>query len=381
MENIIISAIISFILTFYAIPIIIMVANSKKLFDHPDARKIHLTPIPSLGGFGIFAGFLVALLLMAEINAVSQGFQYYIAAFLITFFVGMKDDVLVISPMKKFIGQLVVAVILMFKANLLIVTMHGFMGVGVIHPTFSYFLTGLTILVIMNAFNLIDGIDALATSIGIITTSVFSLFFFFNDDMFFALMGFTFAASLLAFLIYNFSPARIFMGDTGSMLLGLVNAILVIRFIETAESSNIFPLLGSPAMGFGILALPLLDTLRVFGIRILHARSPFSPDRNHLHHILLDKGLSHTSVTLILSLATIIMIVLTYIALPIGTTKVILGQIVLFFSCITVLTQVRPKMKGMKVIKNHELDENELSRKVRDIFSYNENSAKTSEKD
>jgi len=294
MENIIISAIISFILTFYAIPIIILVANSKKLFDHPDARKIHLTPIPSLGGFGIFAGFLVALLLMAETNSVSQGFQYYIAAFLITFFVGMKDDVLVISPMKKFIGQLVVAVILMFKANLLIVTMHGFMGVGIIHPTFSYFLTGLTILVVMNAFNLIDGIDALAATIGIITASVFSIFFFLNNDMFFALMGFTFAASLLAFLIYNFSPARIFMGDTGSMLLGLVNAILVIRFIETAESSNILPVLGSPAMGFGILALPLLDTLRVFGIRILHGRSPFSPDRNHLHHLLLDKGLSHT---------------------------------------------------------------------------------------
>ena len=381
MENIIISAIISFILTFYAIPIIILVANSKKLFDHPDARKIHLTPIPSLGGFGIFAGFLVALLLMADTNSVSQGFQYYIASFLITFFVGMKDDVLVISPMKKFIGQLVVAVILMFKANLLIVTMHGFMGVGIIHPTFSYFLTGLTILVVMNAFNLIDGIDALAATIGIITASVFSIFFFLNNDMFFALMGFTFAASLLAFLIYNFSPARIFMGDTGSMLLGLVNAILVIRFIETAESSNIFPVLGSPAMGFGILALPLLDTLRVFGIRILHGRSPFSPDRNHLHHLLLDKGLSHTEVTVVLAVSTVVMIVMTYFALPIGTTNVILAQIVLFFAGITILTQSRTKMKGMKVIKNKDLDENELSRKVRNIFSYTENSAKTGEKD
>ncbi len=381
MENIIISAIISFILTFYAIPIIILVANSKKLFDHPDARKIHLTPIPSLGGFGIFAGFLVALLLMADTNSVSQGFQYYIAAFLITFFVGMKDDVLVISPMKKFIGQLVVAVILMFKANLLIVTMHGFMGVGIIHPTFSYFLTGLTILVVMNAFNLIDGIDALAATIGIITASVFSIFFFLNNDMFFALMGFTFAASLLVFLIYNFSPARIFMGDTGSMLLGLVNAILVIRFIETAESSNIFPVLGSPAMGFGILALPLLDTLRVFGIRILHGRSPFSPDRNHLHHLLLDKGLSHTEVTVVLAVSTVVMIVMTYFALPIGTTNVILAQIVLFFAGITILTQSRTKMKGMKVIKNKDLDENELSRKVRNIFSYTENSAKTGEKD
>ena len=134
-------------------------------------------------------------------------------------------------------------------------------------------------------------------------------------------------------------------------------------------------------MGFGILALPLLDTLRVFGIRILHGRSPFSPDRNHLHHLLLDKGLSHTEVTVVLAVSTVVMIVMTYFALPIGTTNVILAQIVLFFAGITILTQSRTKMKGMKVIKNKDLDENELSRKVRNIFSYTENSAKTGEKD
>ena len=169
---------------------------------------------------------------------------------------------------------------------------------------------------------------------------------------------------------------------TGTGKFSLVNAILVIRFIETAESSNFFPILASPAMGFGILALPLLDTLRVFGKRILHGRSPFSPDRNHLHHILLDKGFSHNAVTLILSITTLLIIVITYFALPLGTTKVIICQIAIFFTAITLLTSSKTKVKGgMKVVKNNANDENEISKKVRNIFSYQESAAKTSEKD
>ena len=381
MENVIISGILSFILTFYAIPIIIMVANSKKLYDLPDERKIHVTPIPSLGGLGIFAGFLISLLIMADIGSVTTGFQYYVACMLIIFFVGIKDDILIISPMKKLIGQIVVAAILIFKANLVIASMHGFLNVGIIHPTFSYFLSLFTILVIMNAYNLIDGIDGLAGSIGIITAGVFSIFFFLNGDMFFALMAFSFAMSLLAFLIYNFSPARIFMGDTGSMLIGLVNAILVIRFIETAEGSNIFPVLSAPAMGFGILALPLLDTLRVFGIRMLHGRSPFSPDRNHLHHILLDKGLSHTTITIYLSLTTVAFIVLTYFMLPIGTTKVILIQIVLFFSGIVALTYSKTNSSKLKVIKGDKFEDDNIRLQVRNIVSYIGKSGKSVGKD
>ncbi|MFX7506643.1 hypothetical protein ABTJ37_20230, partial [Acinetobacter baumannii] len=148
------------------------------------------------------------------------------------------------------------------------------------------------------------------------------------------LFGFSFAASLAAFLIYNYSPARIFMGDTGAMLVGAVNAILVIHFINTAETSRILPVLATPAMGFGVLLIPLLDTLRVFGIRIIHGRSPFSPDRNHIHHLLLDRGYSHMKVTLLLSISAILFIVFTFFALPMGTTKVISAQIIVFFGAV-----------------------------------------------
>ncbi|WP_298299022.1 MraY family glycosyltransferase [Hydrotalea sp.] len=334
MEKIIIGGLLSYIITLLAIPAIIQIAKMKKLYDLPDDRKVHATPVPSLGGVGIFAGFLIAFLLLSDLAPRGHSFPFYIAAFVVVFFFGVKDDILVITPLKKFLGQLAVAIILMYKSQLLIDNMHGFLNIGIIPPVFSYPLTMFTIIVVMNSFNLIDGVDGLAASIGFITCTLFSLFFYLNNDWLFALMGISMSGALLAFLRFNFAPARIFMGDTGAMLLGLVNAILVIHFIKTAEGSNILPVYAAPAMGFGILLLPLLDTLRVFGIRIFNKRSPFSADRNHLHHMLLDRGYSHKKITLCLSVVSILFIVLSYAALPLGTTKVILAQIILFFSAI-----------------------------------------------
>jgi len=370
-QIIIIGCVLSFIVSFYAIPVIITVANKKKLYDIPDERKIHTTPISSLGGLGIFIGFMIGLLITINDLKSIPGFQYYIASFLVIFFFGIKDDILVLSPIKKLIGQFIVAFILMVKAGLLIKNMHGFLGIGIINDPLAYCLTLFTILVVMNAYNLIDGVDGLAGTIGIITASIFAFFFYLNGDIFFSLLGFCFAASLLAFLIYNYSPAKIFMGDTGAMLSGAINAILVIRFIATAEEGpKILPVLASPAMGFGILLMPLLDTLRVFGIRIMHGRSPFSPDRNHLHHILLDRGMSHMAVTFTIATSALCFIALSYFSLPLGTTKVILLQIVIFFLGIMVLNMTKPRKRGeMRVIKG-ELDENKtLGKKVRNFVS------------
>lgn len=337
MEKIIIGGLLAFIITLLAIPAIIQIAKMKKLYDVPDDRKVHATPVPSLGGVGIFAGFIIAFLLLSDLAPRGHSFPFYIAAFIVVFFFGVKDDILIITPLKKFLGQLAVAIILMYKSQLLIDDMHGFLNIGIIPPVFSYPLTMFTIIVVMNSFNLIDGVDGLAASIGLITCTLFALFFYLNNDWLFALMGIAMSGALLGFLRFNFSPARIFMGDTGAMLLGLVNAILVIHFIKTAEGTHILPVYAAPAMGFGILLLPLLDTLRVFGIRIFNKRSPFSADRNHLHHMLLDRGYSHKKITICLSIASILFIVLSYIALPLGTTKVILSQIILFFSAIFLL--------------------------------------------
>jgi UDP-GlcNAc:undecaprenyl-phosphate GlcNAc-1-phosphate transferase len=352
MKLIILGSFLSFIVCFYAIPLIIFIANEKKLFDKPDDRKIHINRVSSLGGLGIFAGFIMALLLCNDITNSVQAFQFIVASFMVVFFFGIKDDILVLSPLKKIIGQLITALILVFKARLIISDMHGFLTIGTINQTTSYFLSIFTIIVVMNAYNLIDGVDGLAGIVGVITSGFFGLFFFINGDFFYSLIGFAFASSLLGFLIYNYSPAKIFMGDTGAMLNGVVNAILVIHFIETAQESKIFPIASSPAMGFGVLIMPLLDTLRVFFIRMIHGRSPFSPDRNHLHHLLLDRGMNHKKVTLIIASSCIFFIFFTYKLLQFGTTLVILTQIAFFFSGILALYLTKSKETGsLKVVK------------------------------
>lgn len=361
MENIIIGCLLAFVIGFYAMPIIILVSNQKKLFDLPGHRKVHTAPIPTLGGLGIFVGFMMGLLLTLDIATIANQLQYFLAAFSIVFFFGIKDDILNLVPMKKLMGQVAVAAILIFKANLVISNMHGFLGMLVIHPTISYLLTTFTIIVTMNAYNLIDGVDGLAGTIGIITSTVFATFFYINGDMFYALMGFVFAASLVSFLIYNYSPARIFMGDTGSMLAGIINAILAIRFIGTATDAKVFHILAAPAMAFGILLMPLMDTLRVFAIRILHGRSPFSPDRNHLHHLLLDRGLNHMQVTATISITSLFFIVLTYFALPLGATGVIALQTTLFFSGIFTLGKIKTTEQKIAILKNSDIDRNEIT--------------------
>ena len=370
MGNVLLSGIIAFIITFFVIPLVIKVAKLKKLYDVPDERKIHSTPVPSLGGIGIFVGFILSLLLFADGTVSFVALESYIAAFVVIFFVGVKDDIMNISAFKKLGGQVFVSLILIFKANLIIQNMHGFLGIYQIHESISYALTLFTIIVTMNAYNLIDGVDGLAGAISIITSATLGFFFLTNNDYLYSLMAFSYTGSLVAFLIFNFSHTnKIFMGDTGSMLSGTLNVILVIHFINTAtNTSYIFPITSAPAVGFGILMLPLLDTLRVFGIRMIHGKSPFSPDRNHLHHILLDRGLSHMQITLTISVLAVLGIFISYFSQALGTTKLILLQISFFFIGVYVLSLTK-KRTGREVLhivdeSGHELDGNENEHKV-----------------
>lgn len=344
MDHILIGISIAFIVTFYAIPVIIRVADIKKLYDEPDERKVHTSPIPSLGGLGIYAGFLLAVLIAAPEQ--SSELQYYIAASFVIFFLGLKDDILVLSPLKKFLGQLLAAFIIIYKGGIEITSMHGFMGINQLPEFFSLALSYFTVIVVINSFNLIDGVDGLAGSLGLFTSVAFGLYFLSNNQLAFAVLGFSLAGSLGAFLIFNFSPAKIFMGDTGAMLIGLINAILVIKFINSAsDPAVVFPLTASPAIGFAILMVPLFDTLRVFGIRILYRRSPFSPDRNHIHHLLLDRGLSHKMVTFCILSANILFAVTAYFFRNAGSTWLIFGLVSTGFSVISVLFYTKPKNK------------------------------------
>lgn len=342
MDNIILSAVLSFLITYFAIPVIIQVAKDKKLFDEPDERKVHKVVIPTLGGLGIFAGFIIGTL-MGIPYGTGPEFQYFAAAAIVIFFLGMKDDVLILSASKKFIGQVIAAGILIRFGGIYINDMHGLLGVHQIPHIASVALSLFTIIVITNSFNLIDGVDGLAGSLGFLTTLLFGAYFAYIGQYTYAVMAFALTGSLLSFLLYNFPPAKIFMGDTGSLLLGLVNSILVIKFINLSSSAQVaMPLEAAPAIGFAILMIPLADTLRVFSQRLLARRSPFSPDRNHIHHFLLDLGFSHRKITLTCVTVNILFIAMAVALRHLGTTivmAILFGSALLLISLVYFLRQ------------------------------------------
>lgn len=343
--DILLTASVSFIVTFLAIPIVLQVAEKKKLYDIPDERKLHTRPVASLGGVGIFAGFLLASLLSVQ-GSLNPEFQYFFAAAVVIFFLGLKDDLMILSASKKFIGQIIAASILIHLGGIRLDSMHGLFGFEEVSEGFGLALSYLTIIVVINSFNLIDGVDGLASSLGILTMSVFGVFFFAINQQAYALLAFAMAGSLVAFMIFNHHPAKIFMGDSGSLMIGLINAILVIKFINVSDDpATVIRVDSVVAVAFSILIVPLLDTLRVFSIRIFNGKSPFTPDRNHVHHLLLDNGLNQPAVTFTCVAINIGFIALAWLGQSLGPNYLMLIMLVLSFSGLGMLYYRKSRRK------------------------------------
>lgn len=354
MLDILLTASVSFIITFLAVPVVLEVAEKKKLFDIPNERKVHTRLVASLGGVGIFGGFILASLLSIQGHLNSE-FQYFFAAALVIFFLGLKDDLIILSASKKFIGQIIAASILIHLGDIRLDSMYGLLGFEKLPEGFALALSYLTIIVIINSFNLIDGVDGLAASLGILTMLIFGSYFFAIGYQAYALLAFAMAGSLGAFMIFNHHPAKIFMGDSGSLMIGLINAILVIKFINVANDPLVaIPIPSAVAIGFAILIVPLLDTLRVFSIRILNGVSPFTPDRNHVHHLLLDRGLDHASVTLTCVSINIGFIMIAWFGRYMGPNYLLLTMLTLAFSGLAFLYYYKRPKRTILIAKRGE---------------------------
>lgn len=322
----------SLLVTFFAIPSIIKIAEIKHLFDEPDTRKLHVTKTPTLGGVAIFAGMIFSLTFWATQNAIVE-LQYIICSAILLFFIGIKDDLFNLVAYKKLIGQFLAAFILVHWAGIKITTFYGLFGITDLGPAPSYLLSMFTIVVITNSLNLIDGIDGLAASVGIIGSVSFGAWFYSSGTIQYAILASCLAGALVAFFYYNISPAKIFMGDTGSLLVGVILSILAIKFIEmnrVLDRSHPNKVLSVPVVTLGILVTPLFDTLRVFTIRVLQGRSPLSADRNHIHHLLLDLKMSHMQATGTLAGFNLVIILSMYLLQRVKGEIVLAG---LIFAC------------------------------------------------
>jgi len=349
MTYLILAGITAFLVVLLATPALIKVAFLKRLFDEPnDARKLHKRVVPTIGGIIIFAATLFACSLWFPFdkpeNEVGQNgvrlFQFVVATLIIMFFVGIKDDIIGTAPIKKLAAHVIVGMILVLMAETRIRSMHGLFGIEEIPLWASIFLSLFTFIVVVNAYNLIDGVDGLAAGVGLIGAATLGTAFALTHQLVPALLAFSLSGALAAFLVFNFSPAKIFMGDSGSLSIGLIMSILVITFIEHTPSAAT-PLwmktLVNPVVGMAILAYPLTDTLRIFGYRALRGVSPFSADRNHLHHLLIDSGMSHRKTVLwiyTVNIAIIGLAVYTSSTLTITLSFIITGGTVVLLSAI-----------------------------------------------
>lgn len=295
----------SFFVVLLSTPALIRVALLKRLFDEPDdERKLHGRRIPTIGGVIIFAGTIFAYTLWFPIDTVSEyaqlprvrELQYIIATILILFFVGIKDDIIGTAPVKKLVAHVIVGMILVLMADLRLTGLHGIFGIREIPYWGSVFLSLFTYIVVVNSFNLIDGVDGLAGGVGLIASLAFGVWFLLAGDIIMASLALALSGALLAFLIFNFSPAKIFMGDSGSLTIGLILCVLSLKLVEYDQSmlTGFVSEISKPVFAMAILTYPLFDTLRIFIYRSLRGLSPFSADRNHIHHKLIDLGLNHT---------------------------------------------------------------------------------------
>ena len=287
-----------------AIPVVIRISELKSLMEKPGERRSHTTPTPTFGGIAIFAAILVAYFLWPSIDQTDiYRTNLSIVGMTILFFVGIKDDLVGIDPTKKLLFQVLASIILIFFGELRVDYLYGILGFHHIEEVVSILLTCFIFIALTNAINLIDGIDGLAGGIATIASGAFGGWFLLTNHFTMACLAFTLAGALIGFLRFNFSKtSKIFMGNTGSLIIGFMLAFFAVRFVNLNASYRYEPtaFFNAPIVAIVILIVPIFDTLRVFLVRILAGRSPFSADRNHMHHILLDNGLTHIEATAIL---------------------------------------------------------------------------------
>ncbi len=265
------------------IPPLMRSAQRYALVDVPSARKVHDIPIPRIGGLAMVAGAVTPILLWVDQSRFVLAYLWGVAVIIVF---GMWDDRSSLDYRGKFIGQLIAVLIVVWYGNVVIYYVP-FGGIDPIPHAPAFALSVFALLGVTNAINLADGLDGLAGGTTLLSIGMLALLAFMAGDHDLVLLAMAVMGAIVGFLRFNTHPAQVFMGDAGSQFLGFSAGVLVIVLTQQAS-----PIL-SPAMALLLLGLPLIDTFLVMGQRVIEGRSPFRPDRNHIHHKLLKLGLDH----------------------------------------------------------------------------------------
>ncbi len=321
---------ISFFLTVLLLPAVIRFFKSINLLDSPERRKVHKSSTPAMGGLAIFFAMSVAVLFSLPFQELAAN-KFIYGGMLITFLLGFRDDISSLQAKQKLAIQSLAGFLVVNYTEIAISGFYGVFGINQIPHLMSVILTIFVIVALSNSFNLIDGIDGLAGAVALISSIFFALWFLYTGNLFFSIITISLASAIAGFLLFNWHPSRVFMGDTGSIFIGFLLAVLAIQFINENSQLILTDKFHFPAfvsLAIAILIVPIYDTTRVFMIRIFAGGSPFVPDKKHIHHILLKQGFNHSQSTLILIGFNITMIILA-LSLQSAGNLVILVSLVL----------------------------------------------------
>ena len=294
---------ISFFFGLIAMPVVIRIAKAKGFVVRPNKRMSHTGEVPNVGGIDICFSFMLTYLLF-EFNQMSQS-QFFLIGLFAIMAIGFIDDVLILTPTAKILGETLAGIALIGFADIRLTHLHGIFGIEQMSIIPSYLLSLFVLLAIINAINLIDGVDGLASGLGMLYCIFFAVYFHLAGEISWSILGICMVGALAVFFIYNVfgSREKIFMGDSGSLLLGYLLTAFVFHFCEINayhEVSDSLHMNAAPVVAICVLTVPIFDTIRVSLTRIKHRRSPFEPDKNHIHHLLLKTGLNHIQTTCVL---------------------------------------------------------------------------------
>lgn len=314
-------------------PVVLKVARARHFVVKPNKRMSHKGEVPNIGGIDIFMSFILTYLLF-EYNQLQHSQFIFIGVFLILM-TGFIDDLIDLSPSWKLIGECISGCFLILLADIRLSNLHGFWGIHELPVWISYLLSFFVFVAIVNSLNLIDGVDGLASGLGMLYSLFFALYFQYIGEIHLARLAYCLIGSLAVFFIYNVfgrTRRKIFMGDSGSLVLGYMITMFVFRFCEINTTlSGVAHFASAPAVMIGLLVIPLFDTVRVMITRLKQRRSPFSADKNHMHHLLLKVGLSHVQVTLVLLVVSIGSLAISLLLRHLANGYLIM--ILLFYCC------------------------------------------------
>ena len=342
----------AFLINFLFTPLFIRFLRKVNLGDEPGGRKIHQGFTPSMGGIVLFIASIITIVIWFEYEAL-KSLRFVLTAFLMVFLLGIRDDLVSLNPWVKLFGQIIAALMVISIADIRLNNLYGLAGLYYISEIYSYIFTILIIVGLTNSFNLIDGMDGLAGSLMFIILSFLGWWFLSVGNEVYGIFSLIFASATLSFLIFNWYPAKIFMGDTGSLTLGFIISVFIIQFIEI--NGNIdhiespFKFSGPFGAALTLMAIPIFDTLRVVLKRLKNKKSPFSPDKSHIHHFLFRMGFSQKNTTGILIIIQIMFVGILFLTKNISD-KYLLPLIVVFsLGLLLILERITLKRLRKKV--------------------------------